>query len=197
MGNQKAKMVRYQLRNFSKTSKTPRRAYDKERLDSELKMIGTYGLKNKREIWRNGLILSKVRAVARNLLTMDEKDPRRIFEGQALMRRMIRYGILDEDKQRLDYVLSLKVEDFLERRLQTLVFKRGLAKSIHHARVLIKQRHIRVGHQIVDVPSFMVRVESQPHIEYPVSSPLGGGRPGRVKRKSMAGGAAGGDEDDE
>merc|ERR1712070_483512 len=197
MGNQKAKMVRYQLRNFSKTSKTPRRAYDKERLDSELKMIGTYGLKNKREIWRNGLILSKVRAVARNLLTMDEKDPRRIFEGQALMRRMIRYGILDEDKQRLDYVLSLKVEDFLERRLQTLVFKRGLAKSIHHARVLIKQRHIRVGHQIVDVPSFMVRVESQPHIEFSVSSPFGGGRPGRVKRKASAGGGAGGDEDDE
>merc|ERR1712139_308923 len=196
MGNQKAKMVRYQLRNFSKTSKTPRRAYDKERLDSELKMIGTYGLKNKREIWRNGLILSKVRAVARNLLTMDEKDPRRIFEGQALMRRMIRYGILDEDKQRLDYVLSLKVEDFLERRLQTLVYKRGLAKSIHHARVLIRQKHIRVGRQIVDIPSFMVRVESQPHIEFSLSSPFGGGRPGRVKRKSMAGGAAG-DEDDE
>merc|ERR1711967_81758 len=194
MGNQKAKMVRYQLRNFSKTSKTPRRAYDKERLDSELKMIGTYGLKNKREIWRNGLILSKVRAVARNLLTMDEKDPRRIFVGQALMRRMIRYGILDEDKQRLDYVLALKVEDFLERRLQTLVMKRRLAKSIHHARVLIKQKHIRVGHQIVDVPSFMVRVESQPHIEFSVSSPFGGGRPGRVKRKASAGG---GDEDDE
>jgi len=71
-------MVRYQLRNFSKTSKTPRRAYDKERLDSELKMIGTYGLKNKREIWRNGLILSKVRAVARNLLTMDEKVSNRL-----------------------------------------------------------------------------------------------------------------------
>merc|ERR1712159_408622 len=196
MGEAKENMVRYQLRNFSKTSKNPKRAYDKERLDHELQMLGTYGLKNKREIRRVGLILSKVRAVARNLLTMDEKDPRRIFEGQALMRRMIRYGILDEDKQRLDYVLSLKVEDFLERRLQTLVFKRGLAKSIHHARVLIKQRHIRVGHQIVDVPSFMVRVESQPHIEFSVSSPFGGGRPGRVKRKSMAGGG-GGDEDDE
>merc|ERR1719399_807876 len=190
-------MVRYQLRNFSKTSKTPRRAYDKERLDHELKMIGTYGLKNKREIWRCSLILSKVRSVARNLLTMDEKDNRRIFEGQALMRRMIRYGILDEDKQRLDYVLALKVEDFLERRLQTLVYKRGLAKSIHHARVLIKQKHIRVERQIVDVPSFMVRVESQPHIEFSVSSPFGGGRPGRVKRKSMAGGAAGDEDDDE
>merc|ERR1712070_844863 len=185
MGNQKAKMVRYQLRNFSKTSKTPRRAYDKERLDAEMKLIGTYGLKNKREIWRNGLILSKVRAVARNLLTMDEKDPRRIFEGQALMRRMIRYGILDEDKQRLDYVLSLKVEDFLERRLQTLVFKRGLAKSIHHARVLSKQRHIRVGKQIVNVPSFLVRVDSQKHIDFSLKSPFGGGRPGRLKRRNQ------------
>merc|ERR1711912_153588 len=195
MGRTRSGMVRYQLRNFSKTSKRPRRSYDKERLDAELKLIGTYGLKNKREIWRVGLVLSKVRAVARQLLTLEERDPQRVFQGQALMRRMIRYGILDEDKQRLDYVLALKIEDFMERRLQTLVFKRGLAKSIHHARVLIKQKHIRVGHQIVDVPSFMVRVESQPHIEFSVSSPFGGGRPGRVKRKSMAGGAAG-DEDD-
>merc|ERR1712118_61919 len=148
------------------------------------------------EIWRVRMALSKIRATARVLLTLEERDPVRIFQGQALMRRMIRYGILDEDKQRLDYVLALKVEDFLERRLQTLVMKRRLAKSIHHARVLIKQKHIRVGQQIVDVPSFMVRVESQPHIEFSVSSPFGGGRPGRVKRKSMAGGAAG-DEDDE
>merc|ERR1712199_13418 len=195
MGEEAKTMVRYQLRNFSKTSKNPRRAFDKERLDHELQLLGTYGLKNKKEIWRIGLVLSKVRAVARTLLTMEEKDPRRIFEGQALMRRMIRYGILDEDKQRLDYVLALKIEDFMERRLQTLVFKRGLAKSIHHARVLIRQKHIRVGRQIVDIPSFMVRVESQPHIDFALSSPFGGGRPGRVKRKSAGG--AGGDEDDE
>lgn len=62
---------------------------------------------------------------------------------------------------RLDYVLALKVEDFMERRLQTQVFKSGLAKSIHHARVLIRQRHIRVGKQIVNVPSFVVRLDSQ------------------------------------
>lgn len=51
--------------------------------------------------------------------------------------------MLDESRMKLDYVLALKVEDFLERRLQTCVYKLGLAKSIHHARVLIKQRHIR------------------------------------------------------
>merc|ERR1711871_1498027 len=196
MGSTRSGMERYQLRNFSKTSKRPRRSYDKERLDAELKLIGTYGLKNKREIWRIVLVLSKVRAVARQLLTLEERDPQRVFQGQALMRRMIRYGILDEDKQRLDYVLALKIEDFMERRLQTLVFKRGLAKSIHHARVLIRQKHIRVGRQIVDIPSFMVRVESQPHIEFALTSPLGGGRPGRVKRRNIAAKGEGGDDDE-
>ena len=63
--------------------------------------------------------------------------------GNALLRRLVRIGVLDESKMKLDYVLGLRLEDFLERRLQTQVFKLGLAKSIHHARVLIRQRHIR------------------------------------------------------
>ena len=77
------------------------------------------------------------------LLTLDTHDERRLFEGSAILRRLLRLGVLDESKTELDYVLALQVSDFLERRLQTLVFKLGLAKSIHHARVLIRQRHIR------------------------------------------------------
>ena len=146
------------------------------------------------------LVLSKIRSAARELLTLEEKDPRRIFEGTALLRRLTRLGLLDENHQGLDYVLSLKVQDFLERRLQTQVFKLGLAKSIHHSRVLIRQRHIRVGKQLVNVPSFMVRVDSQKHIDFSLNSPFGGGRPGRVKRKKLARkkeGGGGEDEDEE
>ncbi|GAA5795092.1 40S ribosomal protein S9 [Helicostylum pulchrum] len=184
------------VRNYSKTSNVPKRPFESARLDQELKLIGEFGLKNKKEIWRVGLTLSKIRRAARELLKLDEKDPRRLFEGNALIRRLVRIGVLDESRMKLDYVLALKIEDFLERRLQTQVFKLGLAKSIHHARVLIRQRHIRVGKQIVNVPSFIVRLDSQKHIDFSLTSPLGGGRAGRVKRKraAAAGGAA---EDDE
>ena len=118
------------------------------------------------------MALSKIRQAARTLLTLDDKDTKRIFEGAALMRRMYRYGFLDESQTKLDYVLALTPADVLERRLQTLVFKLGLAKSIHHARVLIRQRHIRVGKQVVNVPSFMVRVDAQKHIDFALSLAL-------------------------
>merc|ERR1712096_514413 len=99
---------------------------------------------------------------------------------------------------KLDFVLGLRIEDFLERRLQTQVFKLGYAKSIHHARVLIRQRHIRVRKQAVNVPSFIVRLDSQKHIDFSLKSPFGGGRPGRVKRRNAKkGDDAGGDEDEE
>ncbi|KAG1783439.1 hypothetical protein EV702DRAFT_1062464 [Suillus placidus] len=132
-----------------------------------LQLAGEYGLRNK----------------PRELLKLDDKDPKCLFEGNALIRRLVRIGVLDETRMHLDYVLALKV-DFLERRLKTQVFKTNLAKSIHHARVLIRQRHIR--YQIVNIPSN--------------TSPYGGGRPGRVKRKPAAAAAKreeGGEEEEE
>ena len=187
----------------SKTYKVPRRPWVKARLDQEIQLAGKYGLRNKTEIYRVAYTLSKIRRAARELLTLEEKDARRLFEGNALIRRLIRIGVLDKSKSKLDYVLGLKIEDFLERRLQTQVFKLGLAKSIHHARVLIRQRHIRVGKQMVDVPSFMVRLDSQKLIEFATTSPYGGGRPGRVARRaarnaaSKAAGASNNNDEDE
>ena len=173
------------LRTRSRTAKPPRRPFEKERLDAELKLIGEYGLRNKREVWRVSNALSKIRARARELLTLPEGDAKRLFDGAALLRRLHKYGVLEESNNKLDYVLSLKIQDFLERRLQTQVFKLGLAKSIHQARVFIRQRHIRVGKRIVNIPSFLVRVESQKHIDFALTSPFGGGRPGRVKRRKL------------
>merc|ERR1711966_473076 len=109
------------------------------------------------------------------------KTPRRPFEKERL---------------ELDFVLQLTTQKLLERRLQTKVFKQGLAKSIHHARVLIRQRHISVGGQLVNVPSFNVRTSSEKHIDISANSPYGQGAPGRVAKKRAAAKAAAGEDDE-
>merc|ERR1712167_122222 len=101
------------------------------------------------------------------------------------------------NEKKLDYVLGLTTAKIMERRLQTKVFKLGLAKSIHHARCLIRQRHIRVGKQICTIPSFLVRTDSEKHIDFALTSPFGGGRPGRVRRRQVAGGGGGGGDDED
>jgi len=161
-----------------------------------LKLIGAYGLKNKREVWRVQYTLAKIRKAARDLLTLEEKDPRRVFEGDALIRRMVRLGVLKENERKLDYVLGLTHSQVMERRLQTLVAKRKLANSVHHARVLIRQRHIAVGKQLVNIPSYLVRVSSEQHIQLAPTSVYKTGKLGRTKaKKSKKGGAEGGDDE--
>lgn len=70
---------------YSKTYVTPRRPYEKARLDQELRIIGEYGLRCKREVWRVKYTLAKIRKAARELLTLDDKDQRRLFEGMCLL----------------------------------------------------------------------------------------------------------------
>ena len=97
---------------------------------------------------------------------------------------MARYGLLSESERKLDYVLGLTLNKFMERRLQTRIYKEGSqAKSIHHARCLIFQRHIKVGKNLVDASQFQVRTESEKKVDFASNSPLGGGKPGRTKRK--------------
>mmetsp|Transcript_2722 Transcript_2722/g.4623 ORF Transcript_2722/g.4623 Transcript_2722/m.4623 type:complete len:185 (-) Transcript_2722:285-839(-) len=178
--------------NYSKTFKTPRKPFDKDRLVNELKVVGAYGLKNKREVWRVQLTLAKLRKAARDLLTLQVDDPRRIFEGDALIRRVVKLGLLSRNERKLDFVLGLTVNQFMERRLQTLVAQRKLANSVHHARVMIRQRHISVGKQLVNIPSFMVRVSSEQHIQVAPTSVYKTGDAGRKKKK---GGNKGGDDE--
>ena len=178
-------------KSFTKVFKRPKKPFEKERLDMELNSVGKYGLKNKIEYLTAQYALAKIRKAARELLTLEKTDSRRMFEGEALLKRMIKLGVLKTEEASLDFVLGIKTEQLLERRLQTVVFKRHMANSVHHARVLIRQRHIAVGKQLVNIPSFLVRVVSEPHVQHSLTSCIKTGRPGRVaKRKLKAGGKA-------
>ena len=129
------------------------------------------------------MLLSKIRKAARELLTLPENDHKRIFEGEALLRRLLELGVLKPEEKRLDYVLGLTIQQFLERRLQTLVAKSGtVATSVHMARVLVYSRHIKVGNQKVNVPSYLVKVKNENKISLSTNSSLSGFKPGRTKK---------------
>ena len=150
-------------------------------LEIELKLLGQYGLRNKREIWRQKTLLSKYRGIARSLLVMPVEE-RKKLEKQ-LLDRLHRLGILPETAA-LDDVLDLSLEDILERRLQTLVFQKGLAKSIHQARQLITHGHVAIAGRRVSSPSYLVLRDEEGKITYAQNSPLS--TPNHPLRESIA-----------
>ena len=178
-----AKSSRY--RKFSKVFNTPRRSYQKSRFEAELQLCGKYGLANKREIYRARFMLAKIRKTARTLLTLSEKDTIRIFQGDALLRRLHALGILSPNMNQLDYVLGLKIDDILKRRLQTIYHTSGQSPSIHQARTAIRQGHVAVGSQVVTVPSYLVRVSSEKLVcpaHNSVLNPKNADRKGRIAK---------------
>ncbi len=148
---------------------TPRFPWQIDALDTELKLLGQYGLRNKREIWRHKTLLSKYRGIGRSLLGMSTGERKK--QERQLLDRLHRLGILPEESA-LDDVLDLTLEDILARRLQTLVFHRGLAQSIQQSRQLITHGHIAIEGKRVSTPSYLVLKDEESKIAYTPKSPL-------------------------
>jgi len=136
----------------------PKQPWNKERLAAELELVGEFGLRTKRELYRAASILRKIRRSARAYLALPEEE--RAKKEKELVSRLYKMGLLDENAT-LDDVLSLTVRSILSRRLQSIVFAKGLAKSIHHARQLIVHGKVRVGENIVRNPGMLVRREEE------------------------------------
>ncbi len=148
---------------------TPKRPYDTERFDSELQLIGSYGLRNKRELWRHRTELSRYRRQARNLLALTAAE-RATFERE-LVDKLLRLGILTGEPT-LDGVLDLTLENLLERRLQTIVFRKGMASSAYHARQLVTHGHIALDGAKVSTPSRLITLDEEARMSYVAKSPL-------------------------
>lgn len=152
-----------------KKYETPSHPWIKERLERERVLMKKYALKNKKELWRHETQLKEFRRRARRLLAARGKQAE--VERIQLLRRLNRLGLLPADAV-LDDVLSLTVEDVLDRRLQTIVFKKGLARTIRQARQLVVHGHIEVNGQIIRSPGYLVLKEEEGTITYSKTSPF-------------------------
>jgi small subunit ribosomal protein S4 len=156
-------------RKSKKKYVAPKRPFDSDRFEQELQLIGTYGLRNKRELWKHRTRLSEYRRQARNLLALPEDE--RLKAEKELVNKLVRYGVLTTEPT-LDHVLDLTLEDLLERRLQTIVFKKGLACSVYHARQLVTHGHIALDQARVMTPSRIITSAEEGRLFYTGKSPL-------------------------
>jgi len=145
-------------RRLKKKFKKPKHPFQKERIREELEFIGKYGLRNKREFWKMRTILGNWRKIARESRSLPHEKANRL-------------GIIGSEAQFED-VLLLTVDDILKRRFQTLVFEKGLTKTVYEARQRIIHKHVAIGDKLINAPSYIVKSDEENLIRYAPNSPF-------------------------
>ena len=136
---------------------TPIHPWEKLRLEAEKPLMKEYGLVNKKELWKVSSKLKNFKDTAKKLVAA--KSAQAETEKRQMVDRMKSYGLISTDE--LDEILGLEVNQLLDRRLQTVVFKKGLARTIKQARQMITHRHIAVNGIKITAPSYLVKLSEQ------------------------------------
>ncbi|RDI72843.1 30S ribosomal protein S4 [Halopelagius longus] len=158
--------------NNTKFYETPNHPWQGERIAQESDLLGRYGLKNKEELWRAQSELRDYRREARRLIGDAQGDlDAAEEEGEDFLNRLRRLGILSEDDN-INRVLRLDVTDILERRLQTVAYRKGLAQTPQQARQFITHGHVVVGDARVTAPSKKIEAVEEDRVAFDETSPL-------------------------
>ena len=146
------------VKNLKRQYETPNRAWNEERIQREDQLREDYGLKNKEEIYKAYSELRNFRREARKLVGGESR------EAQDILKKAHRLGLIKSDAEITD-LLTLNVEDILNRRLQTAVDRRGHADSPKHARQLVTHGRVKVDGNRVNIPGYMLTTEEEKTIE--------------------------------
>lgn len=165
-----------------KQYKRPLVIWDENLIASQKTILRDYGLKNKKEIWRSEGIIKKARDQAKKLIATHTEQAEK--EKIQLINRLIKLGLL-KSGAKLNDILALSLNDVLERRLQTMVFKKGYAKTVKQARQFIVHGHVSINEEKMNVPSFIVPMDLENKLSFNPASRLSEDmHPERIKEKS-------------
>ena len=152
---------------------TPAHPWRADRIKSETELQKRFGLKNKREIWKAQSQIRTLRSQSRELqarLRTGEQQAK--VEMKQLLDKCGRLGLLPVEGITLNDILSLTIEDVLNRRFQTMVFQRGMSYSADQARQFIVHGHISINGRVVTIPGYAVRRAEENAISFSASSPI-------------------------
>lgn len=156
-------------KKLKKKYSKPRHPWQQTRIVEEKALVNEYGLKNKREIWKMASLLKNFTSQAKRLIP--EKSAQADKEKKQLIGRLARLGFLPPNSD-INEALNLSVKNILERRLQTVVYKKGLSRSIGQARQFIVHEHIFIGEKKMTIPSYIVRSGEEAIITFDQNSKL-------------------------
>ena len=141
---------------------TPDHPWRKERIDAEKEILNQYGLRRKYEIWKMNSMLQKFLNRAKTII--GKINTQSEIEKKQLLNRLYSMGLLKKDSK-IEDVLNLTLKDVLERRLQTLVCRKNMAKTMSQARQFITHEYVAVGNRKITAPSYLVSVGEEPQIK--------------------------------
>ncbi|MBQ6547366.1 MAG: 30S ribosomal protein S4 [Candidatus Methanomethylophilaceae archaeon] len=159
---------------FSRRSyDTPSHPWQGERIKAEVVLVNQYGLKNKTEVWKAQTILRNFRGQSRELQArLRGGEAQAKIESDALIAKCGRMGLLPMEGATLNDILTLNEENILARRLQTIVFEKGMASTVGQARQMIVHGHIFMNGHRVTVPGYIVTRKEESSIMYDPASPF-------------------------
>lgn len=149
MGDPKKTRKKYQ---------TPSHPWQKGRIEEEKELAREYGTKSKTELWKMNSKLRGFLRMAKHLIALRTAQAEK--EKAQLIARLAKLGLIP-DNASLDDILDLKIKNILERRLQTLLVRKGFARTMSQARQYITHHHVTIGPKKVTSPSHLVTVKEE------------------------------------
>lgn len=149
--------------------KGPGHPWQKARIEEEKSLKKEYGLKNKSEIWKHDSKLKNFATQAKRLVALTGEQAEK--EKKQLLDRLVRLGLVSAGAT-TEEVLSLSIKDILERRLQTMIYRKGFARSPRQARQYISHGHITIAGKKIKTPSYIVTKEEENQIAFVENSAL-------------------------
>ena len=152
-----------------KKYETPMHPWSRARIEEERPLMKDYGLKNKKELWKIQSKLRRYKRQARLLIAASTEQSKK--EENQLLSKLFKLNLIEKDSK-IDEVLAIPLTRALDRRLQTLVYKRAMAKTIDQARQFIIHGHVFIENKKVSVPSYLVARDEENKITFDPSSQL-------------------------
>ncbi len=157
------------VRRLRKKYRTPMHPWIGPNIEKERELKEKYAFKNKVEYFKVNSLLKDFKDRAKRLIAA--RGPQAEKEKKELLDRLRRLGLLEENA-RMEDLLAIPIEKIMDRRLQTLLFKKGLARSIKQARQFISHRHIAIAGKKITSPSYIVSRAEEEQVNFVPTSAL-------------------------